>query len=557
MPVQHSIVMIYAHSPLGQLLINYSHRTLGCNRGTQAYVGYINFLGFHAKNLHTSVQEHKDNCSLCPRIQYLFSGHSPLQDIFWAQRSSDDILGTALSTDPLNSLICDEAGPFTLDLLDGKYKIFCLLAVELVTRRVFLLPLPQQDIISLVKCLEMLQSRRGALCNIVLDRHASRLCMATHPKAALIDPALDTHIRCPTLYNLLAQQESHRLDDIGIKVTVATGKYHRLVGFAEHAVFNLKKVLTTICRAQQPDSLFSFYHWMALIEHYLNARPTLHDKNLIISPDSFEIAALRRAKPSPVHPSTLILSDFIFPSTRSIALSLRAAATESKQVLTNLVATLATRLLNYKPLSHSVTIGDIVYIPDLLSPKNPTSLRSAIGKIVASDGSNNFTIQMIGKSLISRHVSSVVPADHTRSQDTVDILHLPLWDMEAQPIPQDSNFNLNLDSFSNPSQGLDPHHEHILSSPHPPPVSYNEHILPSPHPPPLSPSPVPSDPNDKEQLLPFVLAGPSVPSASNVPSNPSSSHAAQEVPTVPRHSTRHSTRSWRPSKASLMKYQYD
>ena len=77
----HHAHHIDAHSPLGALVINQSHRIIGCGQGLTMYTNHIRASGFNAVNLEEAVATHRDSCKLCPMIRMLFSRKTLLTKI--------------------------------------------------------------------------------------------------------------------------------------------------------------------------------------------------------------------------------------------------------------------------------------------------------------------------------------------------------------------------------------------------------------------------------------------------------------------------------------------
>merc|ERR1712105_566381 len=90
----------------------------------------------------------------------------------------------------------------------------------------------------------------------------------------------------------------HLITDKGFQITVAEGQIHAKVGLAESAVFNLKKILIRIFPTKPPNTdLFEFWHKLALIENYINERPTFAIQDQYFTPNIFKIASLKKQMP--------------------------------------------------------------------------------------------------------------------------------------------------------------------------------------------------------------------------------------------------------------------
>ena len=83
---------------------------------------------------------------------------------------TDEFVPLSLSDQPLSVIQIDETGPIYLGK-DGYFvKVWILLAVEIVTRLVYLVPLKSQGTLDLITALDILQTRRGRLSRIVVDQ---------------------------------------------------------------------------------------------------------------------------------------------------------------------------------------------------------------------------------------------------------------------------------------------------------------------------------------------------------------------------------------------------
>ena len=150
---------------------------------------------------------------------------------------------------------------------------------------------------------------------------------------------------------------------MGFQITVAEGQRHPKVGLAETAVYSLKKLLIRLFPASPLNiDLFDFNHRLALIESYLNQRPTFALQDQYLTPHIFKIATLKRAS-APM--SVNSLSETIFPSTRELRDAIFLLSAENKKMLTQLAAELSRRLLNYRNntyLTGNVKVGNFVII---------------------------------------------------------------------------------------------------------------------------------------------------------------------------------------------------
>ena len=136
LPTRHLIYYILANSPLSQLLAQHAYLSLGCCHGIDAYVDFINMMGFHATNLPNDDKDVTERCRKCLFIKSLWTGKSPIQDWIWKQRGPYSQLMNILSPNPMSYFACDETGPFNIKFTDRLFQgIFMLLCVSVVTRK--------------------------------------------------------------------------------------------------------------------------------------------------------------------------------------------------------------------------------------------------------------------------------------------------------------------------------------------------------------------------------------------------------------------------------------
>ena len=102
------------------------------------------------------------------------------------------------------------------------------------------------------------------------------------------------------------------------------------MGRTEHTVYQVKRMMTSAFRGVLCKNLFSLYHRLALVESWINERPSFQEKDWLISPNDFEQAVLRRAPRS--HTDEVLLSDLVFPPNRLVKTALDVMATENKLI---------------------------------------------------------------------------------------------------------------------------------------------------------------------------------------------------------------------------------
>ena len=85
-----------------------------------------------------------------------------------------DFIAQALSDDPLSTVQADECGPIHIgNPTLGYVKVWVLIAVECVTRKIYLIPMKTTSTQQFLMSLEILQSRRGHITKLVVDNHTS------------------------------------------------------------------------------------------------------------------------------------------------------------------------------------------------------------------------------------------------------------------------------------------------------------------------------------------------------------------------------------------------
>ena len=117
------------------------------------------------------VAKFMDDCKLCPLVHLVLNNNNPARKLANSLvKGPDEFVPLSLSDQPLSVIQIDETGPIYLGK-DGYFiKVWVLLAVEIVTRLVYLVPLKSQGTVDLIKALDILQNRRGKLSRIVVDQ---------------------------------------------------------------------------------------------------------------------------------------------------------------------------------------------------------------------------------------------------------------------------------------------------------------------------------------------------------------------------------------------------
>ena len=139
---------------------------------------------------------------------------------------------------------------------------------------------------------------------------------------------------------------------------------------------------------------------------FLNEHPTYSWDGQFITPNIFQIAALRYSQSSN---SPQILSELIFPAGDVIREALHLMSQQSRKMLTNLASDLSSHLLNFANLTsqHILTVGDFCYIPDHLVYKNINSLTRALGHVVKVKD-RSLEIRFSNGHSVLRHCNDVI-----------------------------------------------------------------------------------------------------------------------------------------------------
>ena len=118
---------------------------------------------------------------------------------------------------------------------------------------------------------------------------------------------------------------------------------------------------------------------MSLIQLLLNERPLFFANNRVFSPNSIDVALLKR---SGSQIKICNLSDYFVPSDKDIQRLIYHLSEDSKKVL-HLVSNDILKILNRKVLGeeYKLKVGDLVYVVEFLQAKNPHSLLHALARI--------------------------------------------------------------------------------------------------------------------------------------------------------------------------------
>ena len=439
-PTRHKIYIIQHDSPLVNLALREAHAKIGCGNGIEQYVTHIQLLGIASPGLHSVVQQFRDACPGCLQHNMFFSGKSPYANAILKQHGPDDLTSATVNADPLSTIIVDETGPFFYeDRYDSAkhHSVHVLISVELVTYRCHLIVVNGMTAPDVVKGLEILQSRRGTLINIVMDHATSHV--ALQRKGVKDGRSILTKI---------LEGNSDLLGAAGIKISVAPGKRHEKVGRCERVVYQVKRLLLNKIGSHIYHDYFDVTHKMALVQLLINERPVFFHGNRVLTPYCVDSALLRRNS-TPIKVFTL--SDFIYPADKDMRGLINELATESREILNLVASEQANMLLNRKPINQNISLGELVYIPDLIKAKNPHSILGALAKVKATVDNRNFECVLLNGNSVTRHVSALVSTRANISNtmvQNVDPFQLPQVSDIILPNEVISDFDANLPKFT-------------------------------------------------------------------------------------------------------------
>ena len=76
-------------------------------------------------------------------------------------------------------------------------------------------------------------------------------------------------------------------------------------------------------------------------------------------------------------------------------------SSESKQVLNLLASETSKILLNKHVISQTLSVNELVYIPDLLKAKKSHSLIDSLARVVKTKEGRNYELQLLNKKIIT------------------------------------------------------------------------------------------------------------------------------------------------------------
>ena len=294
----------------------------------------------------------------------------------------------------------------------------------------------------------MLQAVRGSLVNIIMDSYSSHITLQRQSEK-------DSRSK---LVKLL-QGNRALLAASGVKITVATGKRHQRVGRAEKMVAQIKQLLLEKMKSHIFQDFFDVNHKMSLIQSFINERPVFFE-NGVLTPYSIESAMLKRSS-GPIKIFTL--SQFIIPQEKHMRNLMTELASESRSVLNLIASETCKHLLNRKVINQTLSVGQLVYCPDLLIQKNPHSMIESLAKVKRTLDGRNFELELLNKKRITRHISALVPtrANHNLTQtQNIDPFQIINCEEVIVPSQVSSKFGLNLQQFDEDGHNDDENVDH-------------------------------------------------------------------------------------------------
>ena len=261
----------------------------------------------------------------------------------------------------------DESGGIFVGKQHSYTKLWLFLAIELVTWKVYIIPMKNQSTKCLLQSLEVLERCRGIMTTLVMDRHASHTALQGKKSQGEV-PQVELKCLSPTFRQMLRNGEANLLQRRGVKLIISSGERHQTVGAVEQSMWNLKRLLMNLWPNKPAFlDLFDLVHKVSLVEQYLNTRPTFGLGRNYWSREVFNIATLRRSQTL----DTTLFSEVEFPTNRTILQAIQILSQQSRNTLTRLIAELHHKLLNYKNLDLNKVppAGTCVYLPDKLTKK--------------------------------------------------------------------------------------------------------------------------------------------------------------------------------------------
>lgn len=362
----------------------------------------------------------------------------------FALHGPDDFIGLAASKNPLSIVAVDETGPYYIQDGKGGYETtHVLVCVEIISYRVYLIPLPRLDTATFVRALEILQATRGRFTTLILDDHSTH-----RPLEQASQPDEIARKRRTMLEGVMERGHTSLLAKAEIKIVIASSKRHEKLGRAEFLVKKVKYWLGSILKTWVFGDNFDFLHKMSLVGNYLNERPVFYTSQGILTPYTVEEAMMKRSTDKP---KLLTFSEFAVPTDKQMYKKILELSKFSRQILFEVATAAAIHLLNKRTLNQRYRKGDLVYLPDRLLRKHPNSLRDALGKISScTREGRDYQIEMLDGEIVRRHFSDLSPAAITQNQAEVSIIDPFLTiDYRSRIIPENlyPHFDVGIQNF--------------------------------------------------------------------------------------------------------------
>ena len=215
----------------------------------------------------------------------------------------------------------------------------------------------------------------------------------------------------------------------------------------ERQVKTLKEILISFVKTHIFVDLWDVFHKSSILSLYLNERPTFIHNFRVFSPHSLDSALLRRSS-TPL--KIFSLADFVLPKDNEHKKTLLELTSDTKSMLNYIANETAKTLLNQRILTKKFKIGDLIYVLDRITAKNPNSIIDCLGRIIGTRDHRNFCVELLNKQKITRHISALVPtwANYYNSHfQPLDLYHLPMAEDLFLPSQFESRFDPSGNQF--------------------------------------------------------------------------------------------------------------
>ena len=185
------------------------------------------------------------------------------------------------------------------------------------------------------------------MLNLVFDAHKSHVALTRQDES-------DSRAE---LFKLI-KGNSSLLSATGINLVIGSAKRHEKVSSAERIVSKVKRILLTTIKSYVFKDYFDIMHKISLIQLFLNERPLFFASNRVFSPNSIDVALLRR---SGSNIKVFNLSDYFVPTDKETQRLMYQLSEDSKKIL-HLVSNDILKILNKKVLGeeYKVNVGTLV-----------------------------------------------------------------------------------------------------------------------------------------------------------------------------------------------------